>query len=128
MTQLIIVLSASQYRIFVKDKDGNDTDVVDNEGTTVRYLLTDNLLPYVEPPRAMGVIPPKGRVPAKVTMPYEDYDKYEALPAFYTADIEFSTDSKGNVKVIPTGLVFSSGITVSKSAGVKLNRSASEVQ
>jgi hypothetical protein len=111
MNQPIIVLSASQYQI-TNDKTGE----VENEGTTVRYLMTDDLSPYKE-----NVRPVKGRVPAKATLSYEDFDAFTVLPAFYNVELDFTPDSKGNVKVTPTRFQYLGGVSVGK-ANVKLNR------
>jgi len=115
MTQPIIILSASQFRI-----TNDTTGEVENEGTTVRYLMADDLSPFEEKVR-----PVKGRVPAKATLSYEDFNSFTALPALYNVELDFTPDSKGNVKVTPTLYQYVSGVTVSKAA-VKLNRTTGE--
>jgi hypothetical protein len=111
MTQPIIVLSASQYQI-TNEKTGE----VENAGTTVRYLMAEDLSPFED-----SVRPVKGRVPAKATLPYEDFNAFSALPALYSVDLDFTPDSKGAVKVSPSNFQHISGIAVSK-ANIKLNR------
>ena len=104
MTQTVILLSASQFRI-TNDKTGE----VENEGTTVRYVISDNLSPHADNTR-----PAIGRSPAKATMPYDYFDTLQIAPAFYNAELEFAVDSKGNAKITATDFKFVSGINVSK--------------
>ena len=112
LTQNVIVLSVNQFRI-TKD----NSNEVENEGSTVRYLLSDDLTHCEDTAKAV-----KGYRPAKVTLLYEDYHKFQEVPALYEAIISYNVDSSGNAKVAPQEFKFLSGITVSKpTSGNKFN-------
>jgi hypothetical protein len=107
MTENVIVLSVSQYKI-VNDTTGE----LENEGCTVRYLLGDDLSPYTDKVR-----PVKGLVPAKATMPFDAFDKFEIVPALYEAELDFAVDSKGAAKITATGFKFISALGVTRTTG-----------
>jgi hypothetical protein len=119
LTQNVMLLSVNQFRV-TDDKTGEL-----NEGTTTRYLLSEDLNPCEDTKKSL-----KGIRPAKTTFPYEYYKEFENLPvpAYYEATLGFDTpDSKGNVKLIATGFKYLCGITVSKATtGGKINLSNKE--
>ena len=118
MTQNVLVLSVAQYRV----TDEKTKDV--NEGCTVRYLMTENMEQREDTAKAI-----KGHRPAKATVPFSDYHKFQAVPALYEASISYSVDSKGNAMVAPTEFRFLSPIVVNKAtSGAKLNIRAGESQ
>jgi len=103
VTQNVIVLSVSQYCI-----TNEATNQVEVEGTTVRYLLTDDISPFEDKVKSS-----KGYAPAKVTLSYDNFHKFQA-PALYEAVISFSVDSKGSAKITPTEFNFISNISIDK--------------
>ena len=104
-TKIVIVLSVNQYS-FTDEKTKKLT-----EGSTVRYLMSDNLTPIEDTAKAS-----KGIRPAKATLAYNDFHKFQTVPAFYEADMGYSTDSQGNVKVAPQEFRLLSGVAISKAA------------
>jgi hypothetical protein len=104
MTQTVILLSVSKYQI--PDDKGN----IENDGTTVRYLLCDDLTPC-ETQSA------KGRVPAKAILPYADYEKFKTVPGFYEATLDYKVDSKGKAALTVTEFEFISPIALNKGFG-----------
>ena len=109
MIQNVLILSASQYRI-TNDKTGE----VENEGTTVRYLLSVDLAPAVDPVR-----PVLGHVPAKATLPVGAYDELRQtpVPGFYEAQMTNRIDSQGKVSIAATAFKFIGGVAVGAANG-----------
>ena len=108
--QNVIVISVNQYEF--TDDDGKL-----QKGTTVRYLLSDNLTPCEN---SMSKV--KGHRPAKASLAFNDYDKFQSVPAFYEMDLSHSTDSQGKVKLTPLEFRLLGGITVSNAtSGTRLN-------
>ena len=103
MTQNAIVLSASQYKI--TDDKGN----LENSGTTLRYILSEDMAPAED--KARGV---KGHIPAKANIPYEDYHKLGDLPGLYELSMATKIDSKGLVSLVPSGFKFLAGVSIAK--------------
>ncbi len=86
MKQQVVVMSAQQYSMV-----DTETGVV-SEGTSVRYLLTDNLLPFAEDQF-------KGYKVAKASISLSSFEKFTEVPGIYEADLTFKIDSAGKVKV-----------------------------
>jgi hypothetical protein len=107
MKQNIIIISLSQFRI-----TNPETKKIENEGCTVRYIMAEDLSHYED--KARGV---KGYAPAKATIPYDDFDKFQTVPALYEATIDAKVDSAGKVSLKPTEFKFLSALSLNKSNG-----------
>ena len=105
MTQNAIVLSASQYKI--TDDKGN----LENSGTTLRYILSEDMSPAEDKNRGV-----KGHVPAKANIPFEDYSKLGELPGLYELTMTTKIDSKGVVSLVPNGFKFLGGVSIARPA------------
>ena len=103
MIQTALMLSANQYD-FIGD-DGKE-----NKGTTLRYVLSEDLAPFADP-----MLPIKGHVPAKATIPLGDFDKFKSLPAIYELTMTNRVDSKGKVSLTPVEYKYVCGINVTRS-------------
>ena len=104
LKQNVIVFSASKYRIT------NDAGNIENEGCTVRYIMSDSLSP-VEDEKLVT----KGYKPAKATMPIEEYHKFSSVPGIYSLELDSKIDSSGKVTLTATNFTFVNDITNSKS-------------
>ena len=89
MKQTVLILSATQYRI-----THDSTGEIENEGTTVRYLMTADLSPHTDGRT-------KGRVPAKANLPHAFFDQISELPVMCDVEFDFSVDSKGRASLTP---------------------------
>lgn len=115
--QNIILLSVSQYCI-TNEKTGE----VENNGCTVRYILTEDMSNCEDKARSI-----KGYRPAKVTLPFENFDNFNVVPALYEVGLSYNVDSKGNATLAPTDFKFLNGISVIKNTvGTKLNINTKE--
>lgn len=106
MTQNVLVQSVNQFRI-----TNEATGAVENEGATVRYMMTEEMAPFEDRVKSA-----KGYRPAKATIPYEDFHKFHTVPAIYEVALTYSVDSNGKAALIPADFKFMYGITVSRSA------------
>ncbi|MDR2568905.1 MAG: hypothetical protein LBD23_01225 [Oscillospiraceae bacterium] len=106
MTQNVIVISASQY-VIKNDKTGE----VENTGTTVRFVFSENLAPKEDIEKKV-----KGYKPAKITLTYDDYSMFPTVPALYEAEIDFSVDSQGKAAIAAKNFKFLSEISVKKAS------------
>ena len=109
MTQNVLIISASQYRI-----TNDSTGAVDAEGCTVRYLMTEDLQHTEDSTRAV-----KGYVPAKANLPYNDFAKFQTVPGLYEAELSYSVDSKGKAAITPIGFKLLNGVSITKGGGAK---------
>ena len=107
MKQNVIVLSVSQFMIL-----NDNTGEVENSGCTVRYLLSEDIEPKKETKSGKNLT--KGVKPAKCTIPYNDYSKYDVVPGLYEASLGFDVDSKGNTKLKIDDFRFLSEIKINK--------------
>ena len=107
MTQNVILLSVVQFLI-----TNDQTGEVENQGCTVRYCLTEDLSPHEDTKRSV-----KGHVPAKATIPHEDFDSFKTVPGLYEVTMTSRIDSKGVVSLVPTDFKLISGIGVTRAAG-----------
>jgi hypothetical protein len=97
ITQTVLVISASTY--IIKDDKTNE---VENSGTTVRYIATDDLTPCENEPKTL-----KGYKPAKANLPIEAYKKqFTAVPALYEATLNLDVNSQGVTTVKVTDFKF----------------------
>ena len=106
MTQNVILLSVARFSI-----TDEKTGMIENDGCTVRYILSENLFQCEDSKKSI-----KGFVPAKATIPFEDYSKLQTVPGLYEMTLDFNVNSKGEAKLKPTAFKFLSGITVSRTA------------
>jgi hypothetical protein len=107
MNQTVIVISVNQYQI-TKD----NTSEIENEGTTVRYLLTEDLTHCEDKTQKV-----KGYKPAKANLPYEDYHKFQTVPGFYDLAMATKIDSQGKVSLIPAEFNLIGAISLNKGFG-----------
>ena len=105
MKQNVIILAASQYQIT------DDAGKIENSGTTLRYILTEDLSPIENKDRLV-----KGHIPAKTSVAYEDYHKLGEVPGLYELTMTTRIDSKGTVILVPIDYRFIGGINIAKSA------------
>lgn len=82
----VIVINASRYKI-VDQKTGEI-----NQGTTVRFVNSDNLEPCQLPDN-------KGYRLGKASLGYDEYDLFKVVPGVYTADYDISIAGDGTMKV-----------------------------
>ena len=108
MNQSIIVLSVAQYQI-----KNDQTGATEAEGCTVRYLMADDLQHTEDAVRSV-----KGRVPAKTTIAYGDYAKFQTVPGLYAVSLDYNVDSKGKAAIVPKDFQFLGAISINKSGGV----------
>ena len=85
--QNVIVLSVNRYQMV----DQSTGDV--NEGTTVRFLYSDNLNPVQEPDV-------KGHRPGKASLPYNDFERFPEAPALYSCDLTIKVASDGKAQTV----------------------------
>ena len=84
----LVVLSVSKYEVV------DQTTGVINQGTTVRYLLSDNINPVAEE-NLKGFKLAKCSFPGDIKM----FDQLETAPAVYAADMVFGVKSDGTPSV-----------------------------
>jgi len=116
MTHPAIVLSVSQCKI-INDTTGE----LETSGTTVRYLLANNLTHTEDATRPVKVL-----VPAKATLPFENFDQFATVPGLYDATLDFAVDSKGKAVLSAQAFDFVSAIGISKTSANKLNLGVKE--
>ena len=85
--QNVIVLSVNRYQMV-----DAGTGIV-NEGTTTRFIFSDNLHPVQEADA-------KGYRPGKASLPYEDFDKFPEVPGLYSCDLTIKVASDGKAQTI----------------------------
>jgi len=107
MTQNVIVLSVSRYQI--ADDSGKTTA----EGTSVRYLMADELTHKENEQRTA-----KGFAPAKCNLPYGAYEKFSTVPGLYSTELSYSVDSKGVAKITPSEFTLISPLNLAGSKGL----------
>lgn len=95
--QDVVVLSVSQYNVV--DRDTGEA----NQGTTVRYALSDNLNPCSE-----GVL--KGYKLARASVGFDDFEKFGDVPGVYGVDLSFNVTSDGTTKISANNFVFKRGL------------------
>ena len=105
MKQALIVLSAVPFEI-----RNNETDEIENEGCTVRYILSDDLLPCEETGKRQS----KGRPPAKITLPPEQFKDFIVAPGLYEVTLNTRVDSQGKASLVPSDFKFLSRLSVSR--------------
>lgn len=81
--QTVIVLSVSRYQILTES-----TGEV-NEGTTVRFIYSDNMGPSTQDDNL------KGYRPGKASLAYADFEKFPEAPALYSCDVTLKVGSDG---------------------------------
>ena len=91
--QHVVVLSAQQYE--VTDKETGEI----KDGTSVRYCLTDSLVPFDED----GL---KGYKVAKASVAFNNYFDFTEVPGVYEADIDFRIDKDGKVNATAANFKF----------------------
>lgn len=91
--QDVVVLSAAQYNMV----DGSTGENI--KGTTVRYALTDRLVPYQEDNL-------KGYKLAKASLTFDDFSKFGEVPGIYGCDLNFNVGSDGVTKIRATNFQF----------------------
>ena len=101
LKQDVIVISASRYKIT------DDKGSISAEGTTVRFLMGQNLDHTENEGRTV-----KGLVPAKCNLSYMDYDKLTTVPGLYSAELSYSVDSKGVAKITPSNFTLISPLNL----------------
>lgn len=95
--QDVIVLSATRYKLV--DKETGEI----NEGTSVRYMIGDNLMPYAEDDF-------KGYKVAKARVGVTNFYDFVTVPGVYSADLNINISADGNAKVSASNFVFQHGI------------------
>ena len=105
MKQALIVLSAVPFEI-----RNNETDEIENEGCTVRYILSDDLTPCEETGKRQS----RGRPPAKITLEPERYKDFSVAPGLYEVIMNTRVDSKGNASLVPSDFKFLCRLSVSR--------------
>lgn len=103
MKQRVILLSVDRYSVVDKE-----TKKI-NEGTTVRYLLAEDLNPHVDTINNV-----KGHKPAKAKLLYDDFDKFHTAPALYEATFGYKVDSQGKAALQPFEFSLISPIQIGK--------------
>ena len=94
MKQEVLVFAVSQYD-FPDEKTGEKI-----KGTTVRYMLTDTMLPNI------GIDGEKGYKPGKGSLPLEAFDTFQDVPAIYSVEFGDRMDSKGKLTLTPKSFKF----------------------
>lgn len=93
LKQNVIVLSANQYQMV----DRTTGEV--SEGTSVRYALTDSLVPAED-----GNL--KGYKLSKASLKFNDFTSFTEVPAIYEADLKFNVSADGTTKLQASNFVF----------------------
>jgi hypothetical protein len=103
MIQNVIVIAVSTY-IIKNEKTGE----VENSGTTVRYLATDDLSPCEDTQRSA-----KGYKPAKANLPIGDFSKLPVVPALYNTAFSVSIDGQGKATLKADSFKYCGDISLS---------------
>jgi len=82
------------------------------EGTSVRYLMAENLTHKEDTQRSV-----KGYVPAKCTVPYAEYENFKVVPGLYSAEMTYSVDSKGKAAITPIKFTFLNPLNLANGLG-----------
>ena len=99
MQQEIIVMNVSKYDMVVKDTGEN------LKGTTVRYALTSDLVPYEEENL-------KGYKLAKTSLSYEDFKNFPTVPGVYQVDLNYNINNDGAAKLVAKNFVFKAPVAM----------------
>jgi len=111
LKQKSIVLSASPYS-FEDEKTKEQ-----REGTTVRYLLTEDFTPFED--KVNNV---KGYEPAKATLLLDDYHKFQAVPGLYEVELGYKVDSQGKASLQPISFELISQIQLKSALKINPNQ------
>ena len=84
--QKVMVMSANRYKMV--DRDTGEV----NEGTTVRFLVTNTLEPCQDGDA-------KGYRFGKANIPFAAFDTLKVVPGIYNADFNINIASDGTMKV-----------------------------
>ena len=95
LQQTAIFLSASSYSF----EDDKTKRLV--EGTTVHYILAEDLAPIEDAERNS-----RGYKPVKGSFPVAAYVKAVSVPGIYTLDIEIEAGADGKIKAVPRDFEF----------------------
>jgi len=93
LKQEVAVMSVNRYRMV--DRQTGEV----SEGCGVRYMFSVDLHPCAEENL-------KGYKFGKTSLPYADFDKFEAVPGVYEAELSMQIASDGTVKVKAENFVF----------------------
>ncbi len=93
LKQEVAVMSVSRYRMV--DRQTGEV----SEGCGVRYMFGADLSPAAEENQ-------KGYKFGKTSLPYADFDKFEAVPGVYEAELSMNIASDGTVKVRAENFIF----------------------
>lgn len=98
--QDVVVLSAMQYDM-VNRETGEKVS-----GTSVRYALTDSLLPCED-----GSL--KGYKLAKASVGFNDFSIFSEVPGVYGCDLNFNVGADGTTKISAANFRFKKSLYVS---------------
>ena len=94
----VIVLNAMQYSM-------TDTETGEvNEGTSVRYLMTNSLTPYAEDQQ-------KGYKLAKARVGFNSFNDFPEVPGVYEADLDVRINKDGVAMVVANSFTFKKSLT-----------------
>jgi hypothetical protein len=115
--QTVLVHSVNQYS-FIDEKTQKQ-----NEGCTIRCALTEDFMPISDDTL-------KGYKPAKFSVAHSDFHKFPTVPGLYEMSMDYSVDSKGDVKMKPKDFQFVCGISITRadSGGNRLSLKSKETQ
>ena len=94
MKDVILLMSANPYSI-VDDRTG-----VVNEGISIAYCMTPDMLPHAEESGFQGYRVLKGSIPKG------DMTKFVQTPGFYEAEFAVKPDSSGKAVLKPISLEY----------------------
>ena len=94
--QNVLVITARQYQVI-----NRETGVVENEGCSVKYLASENLVASEDHEKKL-----KGYLPIKAVQPFSDYDKFTTVPGIYKATLVVNVTSDGKADLKATGFEF----------------------
>lgn len=94
MKDVILVISANPYDV-TDEKTGKQ-----NEGISISYCMTSDVLPVSVPNGLMGYRVMKGSIPKS------NLKEFTMVPAFYEADFDIKPDSSGKPVLKPTAVKF----------------------
>ena len=94
----VIVLNATQYSM-----TDTETGVI-NEGTSVRYLMTNSLTPYAEEQQ-------KGYKLAKARVDFNNFNDFSEVPGVYEADLDVRINKDGVPTVVANSFTFKKSLT-----------------
>lgn len=98
MKKEVIVLNATQYQM-------TDTETGEiNEGTSVRYLITNNLAPCAEEQQ-------KGYKLAKARVGFNSFNDFPEVPGIYEADLDVRINKDGVAMVVANSFTFKKSLT-----------------